>query len=83
MPAFQSVYVRLAQANLEKLAGIAFCSVGRIIAPPNQLENLPGRSLHRVNVFSDGVRNLKGDGMNMGVWDERDSPHLDFCHRAV
>ena len=32
-----------------------------------------------MNVLNDGVRNLKGDGINVGVWDGGEvSPHLDF-----
>ena len=49
------------------------------IDPPNKAENLLGRSLHRVNNLNDGVRNLKGDGINIGVWDGGEvEKHIDF-----
>lgn len=75
---FRMFTIRVPSANARQLANLSFVQWAEFIAPPNQQENLPGRSLHRVNVLNDGVRNLKGDGMNIGVWDERASQHLDF-----
>ncbi len=75
---FRMFTVRIPAANAKQLANLSFVQWAEFIAPPNQIENLPGRSLHRVNVLNDGVRNLKGDGMNIGVFDERASQHLDF-----
>lgn len=76
--AFKMFTVRISLANINKLADLPFVQWAEFIDPPNQTENLLGRSLHRVNVLQDGVRNLKGDGINIGIWDERTSPHLDF-----
>lgn len=78
VPDFKMFTIRIPAANAQQLANLSFVQWAEFIAPPNQQENLPGRSLHRVNVLNDGVRNLKGDGMNIGVWDERASQHLDF-----
>jgi hypothetical protein len=78
VPDFKMFTIRIPAANAKHLANLSFVQWTEFIAPPNQQENLPGRSLHRVNVLNDGVRNLKGDGMNIGVWDERASQHLDF-----
>ena len=75
---FRMFTIRVPIANAKQLAGLSFVQWAEFIAPPNQLENLPGRTLHRVNVLNDGARNLKGDGMNIGIWDERASQHLDF-----
>ncbi len=75
---FRMYTIRVPQENLVQLVALPFVQWAEYIAPPNVPENLPGRSLHRVNVLNDGVRNLKGDGMNIGVWDERASQHLDF-----
>ena len=77
-PVFKMYTLRLPAKNLAKLVSMPYVQWAEYIAPPNVPENLPGRTLHRVNVISDGVRNLKGDGMNIGVWDENASPHIDF-----
>lgn len=78
-PMFRSFTIRVAQKNISQLAGLPFVQWVEFIPPPNQEENLPGRSLHRVNVLQDGPRNLKGDGVNVGIWDAGEiSPHLDF-----
>lgn len=76
---FRSFTIRVAQNKLLQLTGLPFVQWVEFIPPPNQEENLPGRSLHRVNVLQDGPRNLKGDGVNVGIWDAGEiSPHLDF-----
>lgn len=83
MPQFRSFTIRLPQANAARLAEQAFAQWVEFIDPPNEKENLLGRSLHRVNVLNDGVRNLKGDGINVGIWDENEvSRHLDFSPTA-
>ena len=78
VPVFKMYTLRLPIKNLPQLVAMPYVQWAEYIAPPNTPENLPGRTLHRVNVLNDGVRNLKGDGMNIGVWDERASQHLDF-----
>ncbi len=78
VPDFRMFTIRIPEANAKELVRLPFVQWAEYIAPPNQTENLPGRSLHRVNILNDGVRNLKGDNMNIGVWDERASQHLDF-----
>ena len=75
---FRMVTVRVPQQQVAALTDLPFVQWAEYIAPPNQPENLPGRSLHRTSVLNDGPRNLKGDGMNIGVWDEIASQHLDF-----
>ena len=75
---FRMFTIRIPESNAKELVKLPFVQWAEYIAPPNQIENLPGRSLHRVNILNDGVRNLKGDNMNIGVWDERASQHLDF-----
>ncbi len=83
VPAFKMFTVRVSLVNAKKLADLPFVQWVEFIDPPNQPENLLGRSLHRVNVLQDGVRNLKGEGINIGVFDERTSPHLDFTGRLT
>lgn len=79
MPRFRSFVVRLPQANMQQLVAMPFVQWAEFIDPPNELENTLGRTLHRVNILNDGVRNLKGDGMNVGIWDGGAiGSHLDF-----
>jgi hypothetical protein len=83
VPVFKMFTVRISLANAKKLIELPFVQWAELIDPPNEADNLLGRSLHRVNTLQDGVRNLKGDGINIGVWDERTSPHLDFTGRLT
>ena len=79
MPYFRTFTIRVAKENIDKLVALPFIQWVEFISPPNQVENLPGRTLHRVNVLNDGPRNLKGDGINIGIWDAGQiSPHIDF-----
>jgi hypothetical protein len=79
MPDYRSFTLRVNRNNLPRLAGLPFVQWVEFIDEPLQQENLLGRTLHRVNVLNDGVRNLKGDGINIGIWDGGEvSPHLDF-----
>lgn len=83
MPMFKSFTLRIPQQNVQQLVSQPFIQWVEPIDPPNVLENLPGRSLHRVNVLNDGVRNLKGSGINIGIWDgDEVAPHLDFAPTA-
>ncbi len=79
LPLFRNFIVRVPASRLGELAALPFVQWVEFIDPPNEAENLLGRTLHRVNVLNDGVRNLKGDGVNIGIWDGNEvSPHLDF-----
>jgi hypothetical protein len=83
MPMFRTFTLRIAEKNLRDLVDLPFVQWVEPIDPPNQKENLLGRSLHRVNVLNDGARNLKGDGINIGIWDEGQvGPHIDFLPSA-
>ncbi len=79
MPVFRSFVVRIPQANMQLLVAQPYIQWVEFVDPPNQLENTLGRTLHRVNVLNDGVRNLKGDGVNVGIWDGGEiGAHIDF-----
>lgn len=79
MPMFRSFTVRIGQLSVQQLVDLPFVQWVEFVDPPNQVENTLGRTLHRVNILNDGIRNLKGDGINVGIWDEGEiSPHLDF-----
>lgn len=78
-PLFKNITLRISQNNFKQLVELPFILWVEAIDAPNRVENLLGRTLHRVNVLNDGVRNLKGNGVSVGIWDESavDS-HLDF-----
>ncbi len=79
MPVFRSFVIRIPGNRLQQLVNLAFVQWVEFIDAPNQLENTPGRTLHRASILNDGPRNLKGDGVNVGIWDGGDiSQHLDF-----
>lgn len=79
MPMFRSFVVRIPQANMQQLVAQPYVQWVEFVDPPNQLENTLGRTLHRVNILNDGVRNLKGENMNVGIWDEGAiGAHIDF-----
>ncbi len=77
-PMFKNFIVRVPSDKLDDLVSLPFVQWAEFIDPPNEPENVLGRSLHRVNILQDGLRNLKGNGMNIGVFDEIASQHLDF-----
>ncbi|NOT52702.1 MAG: S8 family serine peptidase [Chitinophagaceae bacterium] len=77
-PVFRTFSIMVPQENLDELVALPFVQWVEFIDPPNQPENLLGRSLHRSNILNDGIRNLKGDGINISIWDEVASQHLDF-----
>ncbi|NDF97605.1 MAG: hypothetical protein EB101_01465 [Chitinophagia bacterium] len=76
---FRSFVVSVPVAQLKGLVRLPVVQWAEFIDEPNQNENLPGRSLHRVSPISDGPRNLKGEGINVGIWDGGAiGQHLDF-----
>ncbi len=84
LPMFKNFTIRIPQLNFKKLLGLPFVQLVEAVDPPNKLENLLGRSLHRVNVLNDGVRNLKGSNINIGIWDGGDvDSHIDFSPTAT
>lgn len=80
VPVFKNITIRIPQANLLALLNLPFVSWAEAVEPANKVENEQGRTLHRVNILNDGVRNLKGDGINIGIWDggQINLNHLDF-----
>ncbi len=79
MPMFRTFVIRIPQTTMSQLVDLPFVQWVEYIEAPNKVENILGRTLHRANILNDGVRNLKGDGLNVGIWDENEvSPHLDF-----
>lgn len=78
-PKFRTMVLRTPINQLNNLIELPFVQWVEPIEPEDRLENTLGRTLHRANILNDGIRNLKGNGVNMGVWDGGEvSPHLDF-----
>ncbi len=78
-PMFRSFVLRVPINKLNQIIAMPFVQWVEPIDPPDELENTLGRTLHRANVLNDGLRNLKGEGVSMGIWDGGEvSPHLDF-----
>lgn len=78
-PLFNEYTLRVPQDKVHQLVNLPFIQWAEPIDEPNKLENLPGRTLHRADILNGGTRNLKGDGINVGIWDGGEvSPHLDF-----
>ncbi|RYY49574.1 MAG: hypothetical protein EOO06_06640 [Chitinophagaceae bacterium] len=78
-PLFKNITVRISTASFKQLLNLPFVLWVEAVDAPNKVENLLGRTLHRVNVLNDGVRNLKGNGVSVGIWDESAvDDHLDF-----
>ncbi len=76
---YRSFVVRVPVNQLKALVRLPMIQWAEFIDEPNQNENLPGRSLHRVSPIGDGPRNLKGEGINVGIWDGGAiGQHLDF-----
>ena len=79
LPAYKSFIIRVPAFQVRSLIELPFILWADFIDEPNKEENLPGRTQHRVNVLSDGPRNLQGDGVNVGIWDGGAiGSHLDF-----
>jgi hypothetical protein len=78
-PVFRNFTIRIPTQNFHKLLDLPFLQWAEAVEAPNRRENLLGRSLHRVNMLNDGVRNLKGNGVNIGIWDGGEvQKHVDF-----
>lgn len=78
-PMFRSFSIRIPQSKVEELVGQPFIQWVEFIQPPHIEENLPGSTLHSVNILQDGLRNLKGNNINIGLWDGGiPGSHTDF-----
>jgi subtilisin family serine protease len=77
--AFRTYDLRIPQSSYYLIANHPLIQWIEFAAPENVEENLLGRTLHRVNILQDGVRNLKGEGINIGIWDGGPVfQHMDF-----
>jgi hypothetical protein len=83
-PQFRTVRLRIPQGQLATLAEMPFVQWIEAVAPPNQTENLPGKTMHRSAPLEFGSRALTGLGVRLGIWDGGQAgPHLDFTGRMT
>lgn len=76
---FRTYDIRIPQSSYYLIASHPLVQWVEFASPENVEENLLGRTLHRVSILQDGVRNLKGEGMNIGIWDGGPVfQHMDF-----
>lgn len=81
---FRTITIRVSQDKLSELVRQPWLQWMETVSPPPQDDNLPGKNLHRSNVLNDGLRNLTGDSVKIGIWDGGTvGPHLDFTGRLV
>ncbi len=78
-PDFQTFVVRVPIGNMADIVDLPFVQWVEYVSPPDELENTLGRTLHRVNDLNDGIRNLKGDSIQVSIWDGGEvGAHIDF-----
>ena len=83
-PMFRTARLRVPQSQIANLAELPFIQWIEAIAPPNQTENLPGKTMHRSSSLEYGSRGLTGLGVRLGIWDGGQAgPHFDFTGRMT
>lgn len=81
---FRTLKLRVPIERIHKLAMQAWVLWIEPVLPDPQDENLPGKTLHRSNVLNDGIRNLTGNNVRIGIWDGGTvGPHVDFSGRLT
>ena len=87
MGKFQQFSADVAISDLDKLATLDWVQNIEPIAPPLELENNHGKSLHRANVLSSSIPGLgyglTGKGVKVGLWDADVYNHRDFNGRVI
>ncbi len=83
-PALHKITLRVPVKSVSAIASLPFILWMEPTLPKVSPENLPGRALHRSNILSDGIRNLTGKDVRIGIWDGGVvGPHLDFMGRLT
>lgn len=72
---------------IAKVASLDWVQNIEPVAPPAELENNHGRTLHRSNVLNSSIRGLgyglTGKGVKIGLWDADVENHRDFNGRVT
>ncbi|HYC41222.1 MAG TPA: S8 family serine peptidase [Chitinophagaceae bacterium] len=86
-PGHNLIHAKIAWASLENIAALPVVSFMEPVGPPDQPLNNFNRSNSRANVLqaaaSVGGRNLKGEGVVIGIGDNADPLHADFTNRLI
>jgi subtilisin family serine protease len=83
---FHTFKIRIPIENIDALANESIIKSVDLIAPPTTIQNERSRANHRSNALAasyNGGRNLKGNGVVIGVWDTNLYPHTDFGTRVT
>lgn len=83
-PEFHKITLRIPAKSVTSLAALPFVLWLEPVMPKISAENVPGKTLARSNVLSDGIRTLTGKDVKIGIWDGGVvGPHLDFMGRLT
>jgi hypothetical protein len=81
-PSLHKITVRIPSKSITEVASSPVVLWIQPILPKVMAENVPGKTLSRSNVLTDGYRNLTGKNVKIGIWDGGVvGPHLDFLNR--
>jgi len=84
---FHQIYAETDSATINKLSSLDWVQNIALSAPPAELENNHGLTLHRSNVLNGPIPGLgyglTGKGVKMGLWDNDVFQHRDFNGRVI
>lgn len=87
MGKFHLFSAEVSKSTLVKLSSLDWILNIEPIAPPSELDNNHGKSLHRSNVLNSTIPGLgyglTGKGVKIGLWDADVYNHRDFNGRVV
>ncbi len=81
---FNTIRVAFNALEVKKIASVPFVKWIQYINPPNEFENIQGRTLSRANVLNSNKywgKGLLGEGIVTGVWDGSIEYHPDLGSR--
>ncbi len=84
---FHQIYAETDSATISKLSSLDWVQNIELSAPPAELENNHGLTLHRSNVLNATIPGLgyglTGKGVKLGLWDNDVYQHRDFSGRVI
>ncbi|WP_027001388.1 S8 family serine peptidase, partial [Hugenholtzia roseola] len=83
----QQIFLRVPFSRVEDLIAEPWVMWVESLPEPMKQENFFGKSNHRSAILEDGIRNLTGEGVSVGIWEAGGDfgigPHLDFTGRLT